>query len=95
MADLDNCVDDGRDMHDTMIKTFGVKPENILVMASKNDFENIVRRIQVKAGEGKSGGPKFTDAPTQAKADEWMAKPNRSVPEEMLPVLKSKYLCYS
>jgi|LakMenE01Jun11ns_1017448.scaffolds.fasta_scaffold9513188_2 hypothetical protein len=64
MADLDNCVDDGRDMHDTMIKTIGVKSENILVMASKSDFENIVRRVEVKVGEGKSAGPKFTDAPT-------------------------------
>jgi hypothetical protein len=33
-------------------------------MASKSDFENIVRRVEVKVGEGKSAGPKFTDAPT-------------------------------
>ena len=52
-------------MHDAMIKTIGVKPENILVMASKSDFEDIVRRIDVKVGEGKPGGPKFFDAPTQ------------------------------
>lgn len=65
MADLDSCVDDARDMHDVMIKTIGVKPENILVMASKSDFENIVRRVDVKVGEGKPGGPKFFDAPTQ------------------------------
>ena len=95
MADLDSCVDDARDMHDAMIKTIGVKPENILVMASKSDFEDIVRRIDVKVGEGKPGGPKFFDAPTQQKADEWLAKPNRNVPEDMLPALKAKYLCYS
>ena len=34
-------------------------------MASKSDFENIVRRIDVKVGEEKPGGPKFFDAPTQ------------------------------
>ena len=95
LENLQACSDDAKRMIRFLIETMGGKPEHIILMMMEPVFNKVIQVVKVGKEETKDTRDYYFDAKDEAQINQWLTKPERNVPENMLPAIKSSYLCYS
>jgi hypothetical protein len=64
-----------------MIRVLNVKPENITLLANKNDAKKIIRHVLTGFEEKKDNTQYFTDSRNEEEQKRWLHRPLNSVAE--------------
>ena len=54
-----------------------------------------MKRVLLEGEQKKPGWKYFHDAIDDAQRKQWLTKPFRNVPENLLPAIKASFLCYA
>ena len=88
---LDTAVDNASKFVEFSIKILGVEPQHLVVMASQQDYANIIFEFNDWVGGNNRGTRFYADAKNAAEHEWWQQDPQRLVPEDLLPVIKASY----
>jgi hypothetical protein len=93
--DLPETIEDSRIIYLEAIRLLGVRPSNIKILSSKEDYDKIASTFKY-FGEEESKGERYyyKDADTLEQSMEWRKDP-RMVQEDLMPLLKLSYKFYS
>ena len=94
LSSLETTIEDGKQIQDFAIRVLDIPPEKISLLATEADANYIIKHVRV--GDEESKDKQFyEDAKDEEERNWWLNKPKGSVPEHLLPLIKSSFLFYA